>query len=97
MDYRTVFPTFPRPPREYDQRYFDDLTRALDALVVAIRNPGEGRQTTVVMTNLQTTDYALEPGTLFQQNGVVYVTLLYTSHVGGLSATGSVGTVAVTV
>lgn len=97
MDYRTIFPTFPRPPREYDQRYFDDLTRALDALVVAIRNPGEGRQTTIVLTELQSSDYGLEPGTLFQQDGVVCITLLDTSRVSGLSAAGAVGTVAVTV
>jgi hypothetical protein len=97
MDYRTVFPTFPRPPREYDQRYFDDLTRALDALVVAIRNPGEGRQTTVVFTNLQDSDYGLEPGTVFEVSGVLHVSLLYASYPRGVSGTGRVGTVTVTV
>lgn len=97
MDYRTVFPTFSRPPAEYDQRYFADLTRALDALVVAIRNPGEGRQTTIVLTNLQNNDYGLEPGTIFEVNGALRVSVLYSSYVGGVGSTGSVGTVTVTV
>lgn len=97
MDYRTVFPTFARPPAQYDQRYFDDLTRALSALVVAIRNPGEGRQTRIVLTDIPSGDAGLEPGTLFEFGGAVYVASIDRTYPLGLSATGSVGTVAVTV
>jgi hypothetical protein len=96
MDVRLVFPTFPSPPREYDQRYLEALVRSLDALVRVIRAPGEGRQTTIVLTNLQSNDYGLEPGTIFEVNGALRVSVLYSPYVAGLSATGSVGSVTVT-
>ena len=96
MDYRIVFPTFPRPPEEYDQRYFQDLTRSLEALVVAIRTPGEGRQTTIVLTNLPTNDVGLEVGTIFQVAGVLRVSMANLPYVTCNSATGRVGSVSVT-
>ena len=96
MDYRIVFPTFPRPPSDYDQRYFQDLARSLEALVVAIRTPGEGRQTTIVLTDLQSTDFGLEPGTIFEVSGVLRVSKPNLPYVAGTSATTRVGTVTVT-
>jgi hypothetical protein len=96
MDYRSVFPTFPRPPGEYDSGYFQDVVRALDALVVAIRNPGEGRQTTIVLTNLQGDEYGLEQGTIFQVAGALRIPQLNSAYVRGLSATGTIGSVSVT-
>jgi hypothetical protein len=96
MDYRIVFPTFPRPPDEYGPRYFQDLSRSLDALVVAIRTPGEGRQTTVVLTNLQSNDVGLEAGTIFEVNGVLRVSKADQPYIEGTSSTGYVGTVTVT-
>lgn len=96
MDYRVVFPTFPRPPSDYDQRYFQDLARSLEALVVAIRTPGEGRQTTIVLTDLQSTDSGLEPGTIFEVSGALRVSKPNFPHVAGTSATTRVGTVTVT-
>jgi hypothetical protein len=96
MDYRIVFPTFPRPPEEYDQRHFQDLARSLEALVVAIRTAGEGRQTTIVLTNLQSNDVGLEVGTIFQVAGVLRVSMANLPYVTGNSATGGVGSVSVT-
>ena len=96
MDYRIVFPTFPRPPEEYDQRHFQDLARSLEALVVAIRTAGEGRQTTIVLTNLQSNDIGLEVGTIFEVAGVLRVSKANLPYVGGNSATGRVGSVSVT-
>ena len=97
MDYRIVFPTFPRPPADYNQRYFQDLARALDALVVAIRTAGEGRQTTIVLTGLQNNDVGLEAGTIFQVAGVLRVSMANLPYVAGNSATGRVGSVSVTI
>lgn len=97
MDYRVVFPTFPRAPAQYDQRYFSDLVRALGSLVDAIRAPGEGRQTTIVLTNLQSDDYGLEPGTIFEVLGALRVSVLYTSYTRGSAGTGAVGNVTVMV
>ena len=96
MDVRLIFPTFSTPPAEYDQRYLQDLVRSLDSLVRVIRAPGEGRQTTIVLTNLQSNDYGLEPGTIFQVGGVLRVSIADSPHVSGLSASGSSGTVTVT-
>jgi len=96
MDYRVVFPTFPCPPAEYNQFYFQDLTRSLEALVIAIRTAGEGRQTTIVLTNLQSNDVGLEVGTIFQVDGVLRVSMANLPHVTGNSATGGVGSVSVT-
>lgn len=96
MDVRLVFPTFPNPPSQYNQQYLEALVRSLDALVRVIRAPGEGRQTTIVLTNLQSNDYGLEPGTIFEVNGALRVSVLYSPYVAGLSATGAVGSVTVT-
>lgn len=97
MDQRVQFPTFPLPTSNYDQRYMADLVNALNRLVVAIRTPGEGRQTTIVLTGLQSNDQGLEVGTVFQVDGILRVSLLNTPYLAGISASGSVGTVAVTV
>ena len=96
MDYRIVFPTFPRPPAEYDQRYFQDLSRSLEALVVAIRTAGEGRQTTIVLTDLQGNDVGLEPGTIFEVSGALRISKANLPYVAGNVATGRVGSVSVT-
>lgn len=97
MDRRIVFPIFSRPPAAYDQRYFTDLIRALADQVSVIRTPGEGRQTTMVFTNLANNDVGLEPGTVFEVDGALRVSVLYKSYVAGVSGAGAVGTVAVTV
>jgi hypothetical protein len=97
MDSRLVFPTFSAPPVEYDQRHIQDLVRSLDALVRVIKAPGEGRQTTIVLTDLQSNDYGLEPGTIFEVSGALRVSVIYSPYVAGLSATASVGSVTVSI
>ena len=97
MDVRLIPPTFTRAPAQYDQLYFNDLVRALISLITYIQAPGEGRQTTIVLTNLASNDSGLEPGTIFQVNGALRVSVLYSPYVAGQSATGQVGSVSVTV
>jgi len=87
---------FPVPPVQYDQRYFSELTRAFSVFVDQQRNPGEGRNTKLVLTQLPTSDFGLESGTLFQQDGFVKITLINTPHAIGSVGTGAVGTVTVT-
>jgi hypothetical protein len=60
------------------------------------RNPGEGRNTFIVLTELQTDDSGLETGALFQQDGFVKIALENKPHVRGSVGTGAVGTVTVT-
>ena len=97
MDVRLVFPRFTNPPADYDRKYFADLVRSLDNLVTILQAAGEGRQTTIVLTNLANNDYNLEPGTIFEVGGALRVSVIYSPYVSGIGSTGSVGTVAVTV
>jgi len=60
-----------------------------------MQNAGEGRNTQLVLTELQTDDSGLETGALFQQAGFVKIALIDTPHVRGSTATGAVGTVTV--
>ena len=75
MDRRLSLPVFGRSPDAYSPQYMDDVVRMLNILTTLIRNPGEGRQTTMVLTDLPTTDYGLEPGSLFQVDGAVRISL----------------------
>jgi hypothetical protein len=96
MDVRLVPPIFPRPPEKYDTRYFSDLLRALVSLVTYVSAVGEGRQTTIVLTNLASNDYGLEPGTVFQVGGALRVSLLNSPYTVTVTAKGYVGSVTVT-
>lgn len=96
MDVRSQLPIYPSPPAEYSRVFMSDLVGALNRLNLILQNPGVGRQSTMTFTNLPTNDYGLEPGGLFEVGGVLRVALLNRPYPAGLSATGSVGTVAVT-
>ena len=96
MDMRLIPPIFPRPSSTYSEGYMADLVRSLASLVTFIRAVGEGRQTTIVLTNLQNSDYGLESGTIFQDAGVLRIALLNSPFPNGVAATGSVGSVTVT-
>jgi len=91
-----ILPYFPTPPGEYDQKYFAELVRAFSTYMQAQQNPGEGRNTFTVFTNLQTDDSGLETGAVFNHGGYVKITEVNTPHVRGSAGTGSVGSVTVT-
>lgn len=90
-------PYFGSPPREYDQRYMADLTRAFAQFVQQQMNPGEGRFTTVVLTDLPNSDYALPPGALFEQDGSVFITKASNPFPSGLTLATDVGDVTVVI
>lgn len=89
-------PYFPNPPQEYSPQYFSEVVRAFSLYIAQVQNPGEGRNTFTVFTNLQTDDYNVEVGTVFNHGGYLKVSELNTPHVRGSSALGSVGSVTVT-
>ena len=95
MSRNLTLPFFAVPPGEYSQQYFAELVRSFAIYLAQQQNPGQGRNTELVLTNLQTDDSGLETGALFQQDGFVKITLIDTPHVRGSSATGGVGTVTV--
>ena len=96
MSRNLVLPFFPVPPQIYDREYIAEIVRSFSVYLGQMQNPGEGRNTFMVLTNLQTDDSGLETGALFQQEGFVKITLINTPHVRGQQATGSVGSVTVT-
>ena len=97
MDRRISFPVFGNAPNEYDRVFFDDLSRKLNQFMALVRSPGEGRNTSVVLTNLPTSDYGLEAGSVYVvDNGVLRVSVLYAPYAQGVSASGGVGSVTVT-
>jgi hypothetical protein len=73
MDRRIPFPRLPSPPKEYHNRYMEDLVRALEDMFTTLRNPGEGRNATLVLTHLPTSADDKEDGTLWNSSGVVLV------------------------
>ena len=91
-----VIPFFPRPPADYNRQYMDDIVRAFSLYVSSINTPGEGRNTFTVFTNLQTDDFNLETGAIFNHNGFVKISQLDSPHTRGVSGTSAVGSVTVT-
>ena len=96
MSRNLAIPYFPNAPMEYNQQYFAEVVRAFSLYVQQIQNPGEGRNTFSVFTNLQTDDSGLELGAIFNHGGYVKVAEINTLHLRGSAGTGQVGTVSVT-
>lgn len=93
-----VKPYFPVPGPAYSQRYMAELVRAFSTYIAQMQNPGQARATFIVFTNIQSSDQGLEPGAVFRDgNGVLKVAMANKPNVGGLSASGAVGSVTVTV
>lgn len=92
---RLVLPQFPTAPQEYDSQYMAEIVRAFSVFLQQYINPGDIRGTTLTLTNLQQNDYELEEGAVFQQDGVLKITLAYKPHPAGVSGTGLVGEITV--
>ena len=90
-------PQFPIAPREYTQEYADSIVRTFSIFLQQFLSPGEGRHTNLTLTTLQQDGFGLETGALFQREGFVKIVTIDHSDVRGLSATGDVGSVSVTI
>lgn len=89
------YPVFPRAPKEYTERWAAEMQRELSALVNIIANPGEGRNTLIVLTNLQNDDVGLEAGSLYKDGNLIKVSVLNTAAVSGASMTATSGSVTI--
>jgi hypothetical protein len=97
MTTRNLLPVFPSvPPQGVTPQWAAEVSRSLNQLVAALRNPGEGRNTRLTLTDLPTSDQGLEPGSLFRMGNSVLIATVDKANVGGLTATALVGTVTVT-
>ena len=93
MSRNLVRPYFGVPPQEYQSSYFNEVIRNFSVYLEQAQNPGEGRNTFTVFTNLQENDAGLEVGAIFQQDGFVKITRQNAPHPAGAAALGSVGSV----
>lgn len=73
MSRNLTLPFFSIPPAEYQQQYFAELVRSFSIYLQQQQNPGEGRNTRLVLTDLPTSPDGLEPGTLYQDGGFVKI------------------------
>lgn len=90
-------PFFPVAPIKYSKTYMDKLIQSFAIYIQQQQNPGEGRNTTIVLTNLAGNDSELEPGTLYQIDGILRVSQLNAPTPAGASGTGTVGSVTVAI
>ena len=61
-----------------------------------LNNPGDLRATDLTLTDIPTSDSGLEVGAVFQQDGILKITLSHKPHPAGVAASSAVGTVTVT-
>mgnify|MGYP000347902257 CR=1 FL=1 len=95
MSRSLVRPQFPLPPVEYNQGYMTEIVRQFSVFIQQIQNPGDGRFTTVVITNMPDNDVGLEQGSLYEHGGYVMISELNRSAVSGSSMTSTAGNVTV--
>ena len=96
MSRNLVKPFFPKA-------YMDQVVRSFSVYIEQMQNPGAGRDTGMVLTNLQTDDQGLEVGELFQYRdaagvmGQVKITVADQPNIRGNTSTGGVGAVTVVI
>tara|TARA_R100000935_G_scaffold57294_1_gene90928 strand:+ start:2227 stop:2517 length:291 start_codon:yes stop_codon:yes gene_type:complete len=88
-------PFFGTPPADYNVTYMDNIVRSFAIYIEQMQNPGEGRNSTQVFTDLPTNDSGLEDGSVFVVEGVLRIPVLNRPHLQGLSSTSEVGKVTV--
>ncbi len=97
MSSNVNIPFFPDPPREYSQAHMAQLIKAFALFAYQVRNPGEGRNTFTVFTNLQQNDVGLEIGTVYRHGNDLKIVLSNISAPAGVSGAGLVGSVTVVI
>ena len=90
---RLVRPQFPVPPEMYDQSYMASVVQSFSVFLEQLNNPGDLRATDLTLTDLPTSDSGLEVGAVFQQDGILKITLSHKPHPAGVAASSAVGTV----
>lgn len=95
MTRSVVRPQLPLPPVEYNQGYMAEIVRQFSVLIQQIQNPGDGRFTTIVVTDMPDNDVGLEQGSLYKHGGYVMISELSRSAVSGSSMTVTAGSVTV--
>lgn len=87
--------TLPLPGPTYDQRYFQQLVRALTDYIEQSANPGPLVCATLRILQIPHSGYNLPTGSVWSNSGVLFVVESSNGYPGSVSATGSIGTVTV--
>ena len=101
MSRNLTLPFFPKAPQEYDRNYMEQVVLSFSLYLEQMQNPGQGRNTRLVLTDLPLSDQGLEVGSLFQyrdaSGAFVKITVADQTNLLGLSANGGSGGVTVVI
>jgi hypothetical protein len=97
-DVKVIFPTMPKPSKEYDPQMLGDFIRSIEQLMVILKYPGEGRHSKLSLTHLPTSDSGLEAGALYAMaDGIVRISQLNLAALTGFTIASGIGSVTVTI
>jgi hypothetical protein len=92
-----VQPFFPNPPESYDQGYQAEVIRSFSIFLEQVNNPGPWQASSLTLPNLQTDNYSLAVGGIFQYGDELRITVANKPYLRGSQATGTVGETTVTI
>lgn len=92
-----VQPLFPNAPPEYTAEYMAEVVNSFSIFLQQVSNPGPWQASALTLPNLQTDNYALPLGGIFQYGDEIRITVANKPYVRGSEATGGVGSVTVTI
>jgi len=92
-----VLPLFPNPPADYEQMYQTEVMRAFSVFLQQVSNPGPWQASALTLPNLQTDNYNLPLGGIFQYGDELRITVANMPYLRGSQATGAVGQATVTI
>ena len=90
-------PALPVPPVEYDQRYHTDLIRILRLYFNQLDSTTPLILDGLQLVNLPTSGYGLSNNTVFRVGEDLKIAVPHIAYSLGVSASGSLGTVSVTI
>ena len=92
-----VQPLFPNAPSDYNSEYMSEVVRAFSVFLQQVNNPGPWQASALTLPNLQTDNYNLPLGGVFQYGDELRITVANMPYLRGSQATGAVGNVTVTI
>ena len=92
-----VQPLFPNAPSDYNSKYMSEVVRAFSVFLQQVTNPGPWQASALTLPNLQTDNYTLPLGGIFQYGDELRITVANKPYLRGSQAAGAVGNVTVTI
>lgn len=86
---------FPRPPKEYDQAYFERLINLLNHMEQRLHNLGDVGMDSFHLRECPSEGGGLRAGDVFEDNGFLKIVLSNDIYVSSMSMTSYLGTITV--